>query len=189
METRGPDTPGGEPKGRGVDIVVWCLVIGAIVVIAAGIAVYLTNAKFVLREVTFEDEAVDVTLIEPESPPAPELPVLPPPAAPPQPKSTLGPNGEVLRPSTWVRQPQPDFPLSAMRRGVEQGNVVLLCETLATGRFGACEVVSETPPGLGFAEAAAASMREARVTPYSVDGVATAHEIQFTIRFRMAPEP
>ena len=66
METRGPDTPGGEPKGRGVDIVVWCLVIGAIVVIAAGIAVYLTNAKFVLREVTFEDEAVDVTPIEPE---------------------------------------------------------------------------------------------------------------------------
>jgi len=188
MDTRGPDAPGGEPKGRGVDIVVWCIVIAAMVVLAAGIAIYLAGAKFTISEVTFDDEAADVTLIEPDAPPAVQPPPVAPPVAPPTPESTRGPNGEVLRRPVWVRQPQPDFPLSAMRHGVERGDVVLRCETLASGRFGACIIVSETPPGVGFAEAAAASLRQARVTPSSVDGFATDGEIQFTIRFRMAPE-
>lgn len=83
----------------------------------------------------------------------------------------------------------PVFPGLAMRRGVEQGAVVLRCETLATGEFGACEALSEIPAGAGFAEAALAATREARVQPYSIDGFETDSTVTFTVRFGMAPEP
>lgn len=76
-----------------------------------------------------------------------------------------------------------------MRRGVEEGAVVLRCETLVTGEFGACEALSETPSGVGFAEAALAATRQARVTPYSIDGFETDSHATFTVRFRMEPEP
>lgn len=189
MDGRGPGTPGGGRKARAVDIALWCLVIAVIVALAAGIAGYLANSKFEIREVTFEDEVEEFTLIQPVPPPVAQPGADPSPPPPPDPKTTLGPNGEVLRRPAWVRQPMPDFPERAMRRGVEQGDVMLRCETLVTGEFGACEVVSETPPGAGFAEAALAATRQARVTPYSIDGFETDSSIQFTVRFRMAPEP
>ena len=61
--------------------------------------------------------------------------------------------------------------------------VRLRCETYASGRIGDCAVLSETPAGVGFAEAALASMRDARVLPRSSDGVPTDSRIRFTSRF------
>lgn len=177
-----PDAPAAEPRRRGRRRV-WVLVIAALVAFAA---LYLATGKFSIREVSYSDDAVDLEIIEPRPRPDPQ----PRPAAPPpDPEPTIGPNGEVLRHPVWVRQPAPDFRTLAMRRRVEKGAVVLRCETLATGDFGACEVMSETPPGAGFAEAALASMRQARVKPYSIDGFETDSSIQFTIRFQPAPEP
>ena len=188
MGNRGPETPGGAKKGRGVDAVVWIAVVAAMIGLAGGVAWLASNTRFELPEITFTDQVKDVTLIEPV-PPVAQPPMDAAPAPPPEPKTTLGPNGEVVRRPVWVRQPMPDFPEMAMRRGIERGAVMLRCETLATGEFGACEVVSETPPGAGFAEVALASTREARVKPYSIDGFETDSSIQFTIRFETAPEP
>ncbi|HEX8660927.1 MAG TPA: energy transducer TonB [Brevundimonas sp.] len=178
------EAPAPEPRRRGSRIGVWLVVIAALIAFAAFV---LANFRFTLGEVSYSDEAVDVEIIEPLPRPAPEPRPSAPPAPPPDPEPAVGPNGEVLRHPVWLRQPAPDFPTMAMRRGVEEGAVVLRCETFATGEFGACEALSETPGGAGFADAALASMRQARVKPYSIDGFETDSEIQFTVRFRMAP--
>lgn len=180
----GPEAPGPEPTRRGSRVWVWVLVVAALIVV---VTFYFANARFTLREVNYTDESVDLELIEPVPPPVAQSRTDAPP--PPPPVQTVGPNGEVLRHPAWVKVPVPVFPGLAMRRGVEQGAVVLRCETLATGQFGACEVLSETPPGAGFAEAALAATRQARVRPYSIDGFETDSDVTFTVRFRMAPEP
>ncbi|GLS02464.1 hypothetical protein GCM10007859_24880 [Brevundimonas denitrificans] len=159
------------------------LLIVALIALVAFLALYVVGARFTLREVTYDEHSVDLEIIEPLPPPVAQ------PAVPPPPKSSTGPNGEMLRHPEWVKQPAPDFPALAMRRGVEQGAVVLRCETLATGQFGACEALSEIPAGAGLAEAALAATRQARVRPYSIDGFETDSEVTFTVRFRMAPEP
>lgn len=159
------------------------MLIVALIALVAFLALYFGGARFTLREVTYDDQSVDLEIIEPLPPPV-ARPVVPPP-----PKSSTGPNGEVLRRPVWVKTPVPVFPTLAMRRGVEQGAVVLRCETLSTGQFGTCEALSEIPAGAGFAEAALAATRQARVRPYSIDGFETDSEVTFTVRFRMAPEP
>jgi len=153
----------------------------ALVVVALLFVVYFVGATFTLKEVSYTDDSVDLEIIEPLTPPVAQ------PASPPPP--SVGPNGEVVRPPAWVKVPVPVFPALAMRRGVEQGVVVLRCETLATGEFGACEALSETPPGAGFAEAAIAATRQARVRPYSIDGFETDSSVTFNVRFRPPPEP
>lgn len=185
----GPEALGPEPKRRGSRVWVRVLVIAAVIALVALLAVYVVGAKFSIREVTYSDEAVDVELIEPIPPPVAEPRTAAPPAPPPVPRPTVGPNGEVLRHPVWVKVPAPIFPRLAMRRGVEEGVVVLRCETLATGEFGACEALSETPAGAGFAEAALAATRQARVKPYSIDGFETDSDVTFNVRFRTAPEP
>ena len=185
----GPDAPGPEPKQRGSGVWIRVLVVVGLVAFVVFLAVYVVGAKFSLREVSYSDESVDLELIEPLPPPVAEPLTDAPPAPLPEPRETIGPNGEVLRHPAWVTQPAPIFPRLAMRRGVEEGVVVLRCETLATGEFGACEALSETPPGAGFAEAALVAMRQARVRPHSIDGFETDSDVTFTVRFRMAPEP
>lgn len=184
-----PEVPGPEPKQRGSRIGTWVSAIAAVIALVVLLAVYVVGAKFSIREVTYSDDAADVELIEPIPPPVAEPRTAVPPAPPPAPRPTVGPNGEVLRHPVWVKVPVPIFPRLAMRRGVEEGVVVLRCETLATGEFGACEALSETPPGAGFAEAALAATRQARVKPYSIDGFETDSDVTFTVRFRTTPEP
>jgi protein TonB len=181
----GPEAPGPEPKRRGSRVWGRVLVGVALIALVAALAVYLAGAKFSIRVVSTSDDHMDVELIEPIPPPVAQ----PPPAPPPAPAPTIGPNGELLRHPEWVRRPAPDFPGLAWRRGVDRGDVVLRCETLATGEFGACEVLGESPTGAGFAEAALASTRQARVRPHSIDGFETDSDVTFTVRFRMAPEP
>ena len=185
----GPEAPGPEPTRRGSRVWTRVLVIAAVIALVAFLVVYLAGAKFSLREISTSDHSVDLELIEPLPPAVAQPRADARPAPPPAPGPTVGPNGEVLRHPAWVKTPVPVFPGLAMRRGVEQGVVVLRCETLATGEFGACEALSETPPGAGFAEAALAATRQARVRPYSIDGFETDSAVTFAVRFRMAPEP
>ncbi len=179
----GPEAPGPEPKRRGSRVWIRVLVIAALVCLAAVATAHLSNFRFEVGEVTFEDRVVDLDLIEPIAPP------VVPPVAPPAPRTTIGPDGEVLRQPVWVVQPRPNFPALALSRGTLSGDVRLRCETLATGEFGACEVLGESPPGAGFAEAALAATRQARVKPYAIDGFETDSAVAFTVRFRTAPEP
>ncbi len=165
------------------------LVTAGLIALVVLLALYVVGARFSLREVSYSDDSVDVEIIEPVPPPVALPLAAAPPAPPPAPEPTIGPNGEVLRPPRWVKVPVPVFPRLAMRRGVERGDVVLRCETLATGELGACEALSEIPAGVGFAGAALAATRQARVKPYSIDGFETDSAVTFTIRFRMAPEP
>lgn len=151
-------------------------VIAVLVGLAAAIAWYLSNSTFTLREVTLEDDSVDVELI-PVAPAPP--PVDPPPARDDEPEGAA--------PAMWARQPAPDYPARAARRGIEAGQVTLLCQTFASGEIGDCEVLHESPEDAGFATAALASMRQARVTPRRVDGSPEAGRIRFTIRFQIAP--
>lgn len=164
---------------------VWVAVIAFIVALAGGAAWTLSRGDFELPEFRIDEQARDLTLVEPVPPPVAQ----PNPTSAPDPVTTVGPNGEVVRLPAWVRQPIPEYPELAMSRGIESGDVVLRCETLAAGEFGACEVVSESPRGAGFGEAALAATRQARVKPRSIDGFETDGMIQFTVRFRTASEP
>ena len=180
METGGTETPAGGRPGRGLDVAVWALVIAALIGLAAAVAWSVSNASFRLREITFEDDRVDVELI-----PVAPLPAPPPPPA--NPSAAGQPNAEGVSLPVWTRQPAPLYPALALRRGIEEGEVQLACEALASGEPTACEVVHENPPGAGFGEAALASMHQARVTPRTVEGTPVASRIRFTIRFRIAP--
>ena len=187
MATGGAETPESGRPGRGVDFAVWALVIAALVGLAAAVAWYLSNATFTIREVTWEDDSVDVELLIPVAP-APE----PSPAdRPPSAKSaaTPVPRAEGVTSPAWTRQPAPLYPARALGRGIERGDVTLRCEARASGELGACEVLRESPTGAGFAEVALASTRQARVEPRTIDGVRTDSRIVYTIRFRLAPEP
>lgn len=177
MEGRGPETSGDDRAGRGLDTLVWALTIAGMIAVAAGVAYYLSNSSFTIREVTYSDETVEYDLI----------PVAREGERPPAEASGADGDAEPTRPVSWVRQPAPNFPLRAAARGVERGDVVLRCTALATGEVDDCQVVEEAPPGVGFGEAALASMPEARVTPRTVDGVPVDGSIRFTVRFRMAP--
>lgn len=185
METGGPETSGSRRPGRGIDIAVWTAVIAVLIGLAAAIAWYLSNATFIIREVTYEDDAVDVELLEPGEPPLRPRPAEPPSSA--DATAAPGAGAEGVAPTRWARQPAPFYPEVAARRGIEAGQVLLLCDAFASGEVGACEVLNESPTGAGFAEAAVASMRQARVSPRSVDGTPVNSRIRFTIRFRIAP--
>lgn len=187
MTTGGPDTRGNGPRGRWVDVTVWVLVIASLIGLAGAIAWYLSNASFELREITFEDDSVDVEMLIPVAPAPESSPTDRPPAAAPVP--TGGPDTDGVARPAWVRPPAPFYPALAQSRGIEQGVVQLRCEALASGALGACEILRENPSGAGFAEAALASTRQARVRPYSIDGFETDSTIAFTVRFRVAPEP
>jgi protein TonB len=180
MDAGGPETSGGGRPGRGTDVLVWVLAAIGLIGVAAAIAWGVSNVRFVLREVTYEDRSEDVELIPVAPPPA----IGPPPA---EPAARLPDEDGVSRPK-WIRQPAPLFPVLALQRGVQQGEVRLRCEALASGDLGACEVLRETPEGAGFAEAALAATRDARIEPYSIDGFRTDSRIGFTVRFVMAPE-
>lgn len=198
MTTGGPETSGGGRPRRGVDLLFWLLAIALLVGMAAAIAWTLSNTSFKLREVTYEDDAVDAELLIPvatEPPPAESGADA---ASPGDPAPDLAPLEERpanrgaaprgVAPTRWARQPAPLYPALAASRGVDRGDVTLRCEALASGELGACEIMSESPPGVGFGEAALASMREARVQPRSIDGFRTDSRIAFAVRFRMAPE-
>lgn len=184
MDSGGPSSFRSDRHRRGLDVAVWVLVVAGLIGVAAAVAWFLSNTSFEIREITYEDHSVDFELIPPARGPRP-VPVAPPP-------THAGAAREVdadgVAPPRWARQPAPVFPERAAGRGIERGEVALLCNATASGEIGFCTVLRESPAGEGFAEAAVASMRQARVMPRSSDGIATDSRIRFTILFRLETE-
>jgi TonB family protein len=90
---------------------------------------------------------------------------------------------------SWTRPPTPTtYPAAAMDQGVSSGSAEVSCAVLADGRVSDCGVVSETPEGAGFGQAAVAAAAEARLSPRTVDSVPVGGTVRFTIRFRMAAD-
>jgi len=172
---QGPDERESWLQRRGSDFVIWVLVIAALLGFASGAAWLLSNIRLKLDL----PDAADGGVYEERpasTPPADAIPGAPP---------SAGPNGEVVRTPVWVRPPAPEFPELAMRRGIEQGSVTLRCKATASGRVGPCAVLNESPADAGFAEAAVAAARDARVEPRTVDGVRTDSMISYRVRFRI----
>lgn len=94
---------------------------------------------------------------------------------------------EGASPISWARQPPLEFPERALSRGVREGSVALSCTPQPNGSLTGCSVVSETPAGAGFGQAALSAARRARLSPSYVDGRA-AGPVEFTVRYS-APEP
>jgi len=78
--------------------------------------------------------------------------------------------------------PVPDVEVVAVAR---EGSVELECTVERDGRVSNCIVRSETPRGFGFGEAALNAARRARLSPRTVDGVATGGKIRFRTTFRI----
>ena len=81
---------------------------------------------------------------------------------------------DVDKAPNWKRAPsQQDFltvfPTAAMEAG-KGGKVVLLCRITVTGAPTGCSVVSETPPGLGFGQAALTMIPQMLFNPAIKDG-------------------
>jgi TonB family protein len=95
-----------------------------------------------------------------------------------------GDAGIVTNPS-WQVPPRPGFPELALRRRIEAGRVELQCPVKADGTIRSCWILSETPAGVGFGQAALTSTVRARLQPRTVDGVATGGMIRFSVNFRL----
>ena len=104
---------------------------------------------------------------DPGSPPVP-VAVDPPPSPP---------NPNVLTNPFWVERPDAqDFARNYPRRAMDEsvsGRALLDCLVASDGLL-TCAVVSETPEGYGFGEAALRVARSFRMAPQTRDGVPTA---------------
>jgi TonB family protein len=111
--------------------------------------------------------------------------------APPAPNVATGAplkdaEGRTVVPPRWIDVPSPSYPISA-DGDLVSGTVVLICLVSTEGRPETCQVASEDPAGNGFGEAALEAAGRARLSPRMVDGVPTAGQIRFVIRF--TPQP
>lgn len=182
--------PAGDPLAtpgarRGwVDIAVWVGVCVALVGVAWALAAWIGavagGVPDALRRLNSLEIRVDLPA-ERDAPPPSETPApvdeqAAAPASPPPPGAV---------PPHWVRQPRAEYPQEALRRGVTAGSVSIRCQVAADGRLRDCAADEESPAGVGFAEAAILSLRDARVAVHDADGQARGPEISFTMRFRL----
>lgn len=109
------------------------------------------------------------------------------PAAGTEPEPTAPParQAALITNPTWNRRPGADFPERASSRGIRFGSTSLECRTNPNGSITDCEIISETPAGAGFGQAALAGARQAQLTPRSVDGVAPGGKVRFTTQFSL----
>lgn len=125
----------------------------------------------------------------PRLPDIPRSETLPSYTVPPEPSSApapyMGDDGRAITNPAWAQGPEPAFPRAAQRAGEETGAVSLTCQTDAEGRMRACQIVEETPPGVGFGEETVKAAMKARVRPRLVDGQPSESEIAFTVRYRL----
>jgi protein TonB len=66
----------------------------------------------------------------------------------------------------WLQEPSPAFPEVARLVGVAGGEVELVCTPMEGGRLSSCRTIFEDPAGVGFADALAGAMSDARLRPF-----------------------
>ena len=88
----------------------------------------------------------------------------------------------------WLRRPTPEQ-IAAARPPAAQvrGEVVMNCMVTYDGGLGDCQVVSETPPGLGFGAAATGLARAYQLNPMIDGQSSTGGKILVAVTFRAAP--
>lgn len=107
----------------------------------------------------------------------------------PAPQPVATPQAQVITNPSWSRYPMPlSYPAAALEQGLTNGRADLSCAVEADGRVSACAIVSEDPVGAGFGAAALQAAAEARLSPRTVDGMATGGTVRFSVRFTMAAE-
>ena len=117
------------------------------------------------------------------------LPPLAPPIGDPQPTNLLvstGPVGPVrITNPYWTQTPhdlERFYPRRALQNGVE-GRAVLECQVTTSGALSPCVVVSETPTGWAFGEAALRIASEYRMQPATLDGAPTTGRYRMDVPF------
>lgn len=117
-------------------------------------------------------------------------PVTPPPtlAIPPKPPP---PTVTVIRNAEWAVRPSGEdfaryFPEGAQRAG-QGGHATLSCVVTVEGRLSPCEVVEETPPGLGFGEASLKMAPLWQMRPKTVNGAPQESTVRIPLTFATPP--
>ncbi len=164
---------------RLVTVIAWVAGLGLIVGLASltAFGVHLLQRREARLEVR-EREYISPPLVQ-IAPPSQETP-RPEPGPP-----VTGPDGLAISNPGWIVPPRPEFPRQAQRANLESGFVQLDCIATADGRIRACDVVTETPAGAGFAQSAVEAAKAARLRPRTVNGEATGGRIRFSTRFSL----
>ncbi|WP_333591641.1 energy transducer TonB [Brevundimonas sp.] len=90
-------------------------------------------------------------------------------------------------PPTWVHRPVPQYPETALQRGVESGQVALSCYVMPDGTLRDCIVDTEYPVGFNFGAEVLRSARDARLTPRAAEPSGTDPMISFSLYLQAEP--
>lgn len=85
----------------------------------------------------------------------------------------------------WRAQPQPEFPPSRGAMQAGSGTVQVSCVIGPAWELADCRAETETPPGVGFAQAAIRAAERAEISPPRSGADVRGQVIRFTARFRL----
>lgn len=107
-------------------------------------------------------------------------------APPPWPADPTRP--VIISEDDWLRRPTPEQLAAAKPPAARvRGDVVMYCMVTYDGGLGDCQVVSETPAGLGFGAAATGLARAFQVNPMIDGQSSTGGKILVGVTFKAAP--